>query len=133
VSAAWFEEQPNESYKSRVEKSADREIEKLSKTTRRNLFSGFFSSWSDLTLTAGWASGLAAIAAVWLVSRNDQTENKIAVSDMSFIKKDGDMDLEFQKVSVDEFNLVADLELYEDLDFLDMISEEDLERGESES
>ncbi len=130
MSAAWYEEQPNQSYKSRVEKSADREIDNLVQTNRRSLFSDFFASWSDVTLTAGWASGIAAIAAVWLVSRND---NGTGVDNSTLAEKDGALDMEFQKLSVDEFSLVADLELIEDLDFLETISDEDLDRGGSES
>jgi hypothetical protein len=130
MSAAWYEEPPNESYKSRVEKSADREIDKLVQTNRRSLLSDFFASWSDVTLTAGWASGIAAIAAVWLVSRN---ETETEVDNSTLAEKDGALDMEFQKLSVDEFSLVADLELIEDLDFLETISDEDLDRGGSES
>lgn len=133
MSADWYEEQPNESYRSRVEKSADREIDKLVQTNRRSLFSDFFSSWRDVTLTAGWASGIAAIAAVWLVSRNEQAINGTGVDNSTWAETDGPLDMDFKKLSVDEFSLVADLELIEDLDFLETISDEDLDRGGSES
>jgi len=43
------------------------------------------------------------------------------------------VDVEFQKLNIDDFNLVADLEFFEELDLLEMMSEKDLERGESES
>lgn len=133
MSADWFKEQPSEGLRSRVLASADREIETLSHLPRRSFFSDFFSdfvsSWRGATLTAGWASGMAAIAAVWLVSKNEGSRNEIARNQVS----GSDLELEFQKVTVDEFNLVADLELFEELDLLESISEEDLERGETES
>ncbi|MBN8541779.1 MAG: hypothetical protein J0L82_15415 [Deltaproteobacteria bacterium] len=128
MSAAWFEDQPNESYKARVEKSADREIENLAEADRRSLFSAFFNSWRDVTLTAGWASGIAAITAVWLVSRNESKVDNKTLADQS-----GELDIDFQKLSVEEFSLVADLDLLEDLDILELISDEDLDRGGSES
>lgn len=130
MSAEWYEDKPSDAYKARIEKVADREIENMSLNTslavRRGFFAEFFSSWRDITLTAGWASGMAAIAAVWLVSKNEQGANSSDVDTASF-------DVEFGKLNIDDFNLVADLELIEELDLLEMISEEDLERGESES
>ena len=134
MSVAWYEDKPSDAYKARIEKAADREIENLSlktplKTTqvvRRSFFADFFSSWRDITLTAGWASGMAAIAAVWFVTKNEEGVNGQDVDTANF-------DVEFQKLNIDDFNLVADLELFEELDLLEMMSEEDLERGESES
>lgn len=130
MSAAWYEDKPSDAYKARIEKAADREIEnmslKASLADRRSFFAEFFSSWRDVTLTAGWASGMAAIAAVWLVSKNEQGANVPDVDTAA-------LDVEFGKMNVDDFNLVADLELIEELDLLELMSEEDLERGESES
>lgn len=126
MSAEWYEEKPSDAYKARIEKAAGREIDNMSQTDRRSFFTEFFSSWRDISLTAGWASGMAAIASVWLISKNEQGVNDQAVETTNF-------DVDFQKLNIDDFNLVADLELFEELDLLEMVSEEDLERGESES
>ena len=126
MSAQWYEDKPSDAYRARIEKAADREIDNLAQTVRRSFFADFFSSWRDVTLTAGWASGMVAIAAVWLASKNQKSVN-------GQIGDTANVDVEFQKLNIDDFNLVADLEFFEDLDLLEMMSEKDLERGESES
>ncbi len=127
MSAAWFEEQPSKSYQSRLETMVDREIDSLAESSRHGFFSDLVASWRGAALTAGWASGMAAIAAVWLVSRQrSESTQEVQLADL-------EVDLDLRKVSVEDFSIIADLELYDDLELLESLSDDDLGQGESDS
>lgn len=132
MNSAWYEEQPSQAYKARVLKSAAREIEHI-QSSRRFWLRDLFNSWNglDIGLTAGWATGFAAIVAVWLSTR----QSSLPISGQADALKlaNHELDLDVQKVSLDEFQLVAELDLLEDLDLLEELSDEDFASGERDS
>lgn len=140
MSNSWFEEKPSDSNKSRIERAAAREIDSRFESSRRGFWSELVRGFSDVGWKAGLAGGLAVAAGVWFIVRENG-----AVRDQGKIVQGGGgesedlfagvhgLEFDLAPTSLEELNLVADLELFEDYEYLESISDSELERGDVES
>lgn len=142
MSKSWFEEKPSDPHKDQVERAAHREIDARFETrldsgaqgSRRSFWTDLVKGWSGVHWSAGGAGAFAVAVGAWFITRDNGDVVPGGESTTNgLLAWEQDMDFDLQPTSLDELDLVAEIELLEDYEYLEFISDSELERGDIES